>query len=46
MKSIKVLAIVLLATFGFTTVNAEMVHHKHHKRHRRHHHHVAVIHHH
>jgi len=39
MKSLKVLAVVLLAMFSFSTVNAQVVHHKrarnrmHHKRH-------------
>ncbi len=44
MKTLKVLAIVLLATFGFTAANAQVVHHKHHKKHRRRHHHPVVVH--
>jgi hypothetical protein len=45
MKAIKVVMILLLATFGFTAVNAQTVHH--HRKHHRHHHHkhpVAVHH--
>jgi len=41
MKSLKVLTIVLLATFSFSNVNAQVAHHKkaHHKMHHRRHHH-------
>jgi len=41
MKSLKVLAIVLLAMFSFSAVNAQVVHHKkapHKMHHKRHHH--------
>jgi hypothetical protein len=46
MKTLKVLAIVLLATFGFTAVNAQTVHHRYKKRrHHKRHHPVVVVHH-
>ncbi len=41
MKSLKVLTIVLLATFSFSAVNAQVTHHKkarHKMHHKRHHH--------
>ena len=42
MKALKVLAIVLLATFGFTAVNAQMSQHrfKHRPSMKRHHRHI------
>jgi hypothetical protein len=43
MKALKVFAILLLAMFSYSAVNAQTVHHRYHKRHRviRHHHHVV-----
>lgn len=38
MKALRVLAIILLATFSYQVVNAQAVHHKRHHSIKRHHH--------
>jgi hypothetical protein len=45
MKALKVLAIVLLASFSYTAVSAQVMHHKMHRKMHHKKHHVVVVHH-